>query len=193
MPLSQQTQQQTQLQLQQQQRMLQRQLQQLRILAATAILPYVLVLMLSVRFLATIIANGVLDTTAGKDVTRMQTAQWIDPYVQTTPPLQVVLPAAWRRPISGVVVLSTLTVSREKSVRVQSVWRDAGRTQLVLAGTLNANRGWRAASFVKTCNVLKVVPTIPTARVSIRSVTRLTIPIAHFVTTTTALEVASTT
>ena len=79
------------------------------------------------------------------------------------------------RPISGVAALSTLTVSREKSVRVQSVWRDAGvrdglnkkilksppynegRTLLVLAGTLNANRGWKAASFVKTCNVLKVI------------------------------------
>jgi len=162
-------------------------------LAATAILPYVLVLMLSVRFLATIIANGVLDTTAGKDVTRMQTAQWIDPYVPITRPLEVVLPAALSRWISGVVALLTLTVSREKSVRVQSVWRDAGRTQLVLVGTLNANRDWRAASFVKTCNALKVVPTIPTARVLIRSVTRLTIPIAPFVTTTTALEVASTT
>ena len=34
---------------------------------------------------------------------------------------------------------------------------NVGRTQLVLVGTLNANRDWRAASFVKTCNALKVI------------------------------------
>ena len=27
----------------------------------------------------------------------------------------------------------------------------------MLVGTLNVNRGWRAASFVKTCNALKVI------------------------------------
>jgi len=149
--------------------------------------------MLSVRFLVTIIANGALDTTARKDVTLMQTARRINPYVPTTQTLEMVLPAALRRPIGSVVVLSTLTVRPEKSARVLSVSRDAGRTQLVLVGTLNANLGWRAASFVKTCNALKVVPTTPTARASIQSVTRLTIPIAPFVTITTALEDVSAT
>jgi len=149
--------------------------------------------MLCVRFLATIIAHGVLDTTAEKDATLMQTARWTAPYVQTTRPLEVVLPADLRRPISDVVVLSTLTVKQEKSVRMQSVWRAAGRTQRALVGTLNASQEWRAASFVKTYNALKVVPTTQTARVLTQSVTQLTTPIALFVTITTAPEDASAT
>jgi len=144
-----------------------------------------------VRFLATIIAHGVLVTTAEKDVTLMQTAQWTAPYVPTTRTLEVVLPVALRRLISDVVVLSTLTVKQGKSARVQSVLRDAGRTQRALGGTQNANQEWRAASFVKTYNALKVVPTTPTARVSTQSVTQLITPIALFVTITTALEDAS--
>ena len=34
---------------------------------------------------------------------------------------------------------------------------ELGRTQLALGGTQNANQEWRAASFVKTYNALKVV------------------------------------
>jgi len=130
----------------------------------------------------------VLDTTAEKDATLMQTARWTDPYVPTTRPLEVVLPADLRRPISDAVVLSTLIVKQEKSVRMQSVWRAAGRTLRALGGTQNASQEWKAASFVKTYNALKVVQTTQTARDSTQCATQLTTPIARFVTITTALE-----
>jgi len=137
--------------------------------------------------------HGVLDTIAEKDATLMQTARWTAPYVPTTRRLEVVLPADLRRLTSDVVVLSTLTVKQEKSVRVQSVWRDAGRTQRALGGTQIASQEWKAASFAKTYNALKVVPTTPTVWVLTQSVTRLTTPIALTVTITTALEDASAT
>ena len=103
----------------------------------------------------------------------MPIVQWIDRYVPTTQVLEVGHPQdIYRlslsyifvfantqdiyRLISDVDVSSTRTVLRGKYVRMPSVWRDAGKTQLALVGTRNAKQEWRAASFVKTYNALKV-------------------------------------